>query len=213
MFFKKLFISAFILFGIMLAVDAQDGVKYVKPSEPQISTEKLADDNSGVPFFTPFQFAFFSPLQVFPDYFNVYGLRLNLPYGSNNTIYGLDVGFANTCDTQYGLNVAVFLSRRKTAMYGISFAGIFSISQGDDIGLSMAGFYNETGTIRGLQTALLCNQTKHVKGVQLGLYNYAREMDGVQIGILNYCKAQPFKYTLFFNFWESAWSKKKIKNK
>ena len=52
--------------------------------------------------------------------------------------------------------------------------------------------------------ALLCNEAEKVNGIQIGLCNYCEKMNGVQIGIVNYCKDQPFKATLFFNFWDSA---------
>jgi hypothetical protein len=44
---------------------------------------------------TPLQLSLFHPNQLFPASANVYGLRLNLAYGLNRDLYGLDVGGIN----------------------------------------------------------------------------------------------------------------------
>lgn len=44
---------------------------------------------------TPIQAAVWDPIQLFPERFDVYGLRCNLVYGSNQEVTGLDAGLIN----------------------------------------------------------------------------------------------------------------------
>ena len=154
--------------------------------------------------FTLVQFSFFAPLQLFSEADDVYGFRLSLPYGSNEDLMGLDLGFVNKLDSLYGVGLNVLYSQRSHFMYGVNLSGFFNLSKGEDVGLSCAGFYNKVAAINGLQMAFLCNEAKKVDGMQIGLCNYCEKMNGVQIGIFNYCKDQPFKCTFFFNFWDSS---------
>lgn len=154
--------------------------------------------------FTLFQFSFFAPLQIFPERDDVYGMRLSLPYGSNATLSGLDLGVVNRLDSLYGVGISLIYSRRNSDMRGLNFAGAFNLSTGNDVGLSIAGVYNNVNAIDGVQTALLLNKAKRVHGLQLGLFNYCEKMDGAQMGLFNYCEDQPFKCTFFFNFWDSS---------
>ncbi|HQO41156.1 MAG TPA: hypothetical protein PK986_11850, partial [Spirochaetota bacterium] len=47
---------------------------------------------------TPLQLALFNPVQIFDEKCNVYGLRLNLIYGVNSDLYGIDIGMVNKAD-------------------------------------------------------------------------------------------------------------------
>lgn len=185
--------------------DVIKDVEVIKPDKKKVDEKKLEqEETAGPDYFTPIQFSFFSPLQAFPAYFRVNGLRLNIPYGNNKTVSGIDLGIANKSENLYGLGCAAFISHRTNEMYGVNISGIFNLSQGTDNGFSFAGFYNEVETVNGVQVTALATRAKKVNGVQIGLLNTAHKMNGVQIGILNYCKDQPFRYTLFFNFWDSA---------
>ena len=157
----------------------------------------------------PIQFSFFAPIQIFTEKHKIYGLRLSLPYGANKSLYGVDLGLVNKLESLYGVGVNAFYSKHSGDMYGLNLAGAFNLSTGNDVGLSIAGFYNETGRINGVQMATLHNQAQTVNGIQISLFNYCHKMNGVQIGLLNYCKDQPFRYTLLFNFWDSATTDKK----
>ena len=41
---------------------------------------------------TALQLAICNPVQLFRESYDVYGLRLNLPYGKNASVYGADIG-------------------------------------------------------------------------------------------------------------------------
>ena len=183
-----------------------------QPDVRQVQTQDSQKEKKTDPY-TLFQFSFFAPLQIFSERDDVYGMRLSLPYGSNATLKGFDFGIVNKLDSLCGVGITMLYSERANNMYGLNFSGAFNLSAGNDVGVSIAGFYNNVRGIDGLQTALLLNKAKRVNGVQLGLFNYCEKMDGAQIGLFNYCKDQPFKCTFFFNFWDSSTVAKKKRAK
>ena len=193
--FKTFLHSLLIIFAIFITVN-------LSADDAEIQ-QVPKDENSDTSSSTAFQFSFFSPLQFFPETDDVHGLRLTFPYGQNNILQGVDLGICNQLNTLYGVSLAVLLSQRTENMYGVNLSGVFNISKGDDVGLSMAGFYNEVRNVEGVQASGLYNQAKFVKGVQFGLFNYCHNMNGAQVGIFNVCKAQPVPFTLFFNFWSN----------
>ena len=199
---KFLYITLFMLTLSFVSNVFAEEPEILAENTPVVKQEKL-------PLWTPAQFSFFTPLQIFSEKYKIYGLRLTLPYGTNKSLHGVDLGLVNQLDSLYGVGLSAFYSKHSGDMYGLNLAGAFNLSTGNDVGLSMAGFYNETGRIDGVQVAALHNQAKTVNGVQISLFNYCHKMNGVQIGLLNYCKDQPFRYTLLFNFWDSATTDKK----
>jgi hypothetical protein len=206
---KRSVIVFALLFTINLFAEKTEVIKEkTAVAEPEVLAEdspvQKVEKQESAEKITPVQFSFFAPLQIFPELYNVYGLRLTLPYGSNKKVYGLDLGIVNREESLYGVGISAFYTKCSKNMYGFNLSGAFNLSEGDASGLSMAGFFNEVNTINGVQMATLCNQAKRVNGVQIGLFNYCHKMNGVQIGLLNYCRDEPFKYTFLFNFWDSA---------
>lgn len=205
------FMIFFMLFSTcILAEDIKEiKVEKIKDEKKVIEESKSDEENSEPHYFTPLQFSFFSPLQIFPSYFRVYGLRANIPYGFNKSVGGIDVGIVNESENLYGLGCAALVSRRSGHMCGVNISGIYNLSHGSDNGFSFAGIYNEVHTINGIQMAALASRAKKVNGIQIGLLNTTHKMNGIQIGLLNYCKDQPFRYTFLFNFWDSGNDKEK----
>ena len=204
--FAKIFVLALFLtacFDSTVAGGASE--KNVSVGENDV----LETDDSAP--FTIAQFSFFAPLQIFSDSYDVRGVRLALPYGSNRSLMGIDLGIVHKLDNLYGLGLSIFYSQRSGEMRGVSLSGAFNLSKGNDTGLSAAGFYNDVESVDGVQAACLYNKAKSVNGIQIGLCNSTEKLNGVQIGLCNYCKDEPFKYTLFFNFWDSATVEKKRK--
>jgi len=165
-------------------------------SLPGMSTDKGFDAG-------PIQLSLYNPIQLIPDDFDVYGLRLTFPYGLNNSVYGLDLGVWNTLKGDlWGVGFASLVSTRHGSMYGINTGGIVSITDADDVGWSIAGCYNHVGgTVKGVQSTIAYNKAKNVKGVQLAIVNYCEDMSGIQLGIVNICKDQCIPFTLFLNVW------------
>jgi hypothetical protein len=119
----------------------------------------------------PVNLALVAPIQVFPATDAVKGVRLNLIYGKNAAMTGLDLGLANHVTgpvkgVQWG---AVNLSE---SMVGWQ-SGFVNVNEGEFEGLQW-GTVNSTGRINGLQFGLV-NYTQRANGVQIGLINIIKE--------------------------------------
>ncbi|NLG13506.1 MAG: hypothetical protein GX561_04790 [Lentisphaerae bacterium] len=119
---------------------------------------------------TPLQIAIWPPsLQVVPPEIDVSGLKLNLPYGGNETIVGVDLGIASTSNNTSALQINLVNCAHER------FSGF------------QVGLLNLSGESRGLQIGVLMNSTDEVgSGLQIGIINSTTEMNGVQIGLINY---------------------------
>lgn len=86
---------------------------------------------------SPLQVAVYDPVQVVADFENVNGFRLNLFYGVNFNVSGLDVGIINQVDgKQKGVQLGIYNNSLETS--------------GVQIGL-----VNRTGWLYGLQIGLV----------------------------------------------------------
>jgi hypothetical protein len=106
----------------------------------------------------PIQLALVAPIQIFPERYSITGIRLNLLYGSNVSVTGLDVGLVNRTTT----------GKFKGLQYGL-------------VGLSDSDF-------AGWQDCAVNVTSKNFEGFQLGWVNYADYMSGFQLGVVNYAK-------------------------
>jgi hypothetical protein len=131
----------------------------------------------------PFQLAFFCPLQIRDEHTSITALRLDLIYGKNVSVTGLDIGIANHCTggqtlgLQYGLVGLVegdFMGWQDNAI---------SIVYGAFTGFQ-SGFYNHCGRGEGFQMGIV-NRATDMRGFQLGMVNYCETMYGLQVGLVN----------------------------
>lgn len=114
----------------------------------------------------PFQLALISPLQLFRSKSPIHGLRINLIYGNNRAVAGLDVGIINVVGSDMnGLQAGVI--NRAGSLYGLQ-----------------AGLVNCGRSVSWLQAGVV-NSGHSVRGLQVGLVNVARKLYGVQIGLVN----------------------------
>jgi hypothetical protein len=116
----------------------------------------------------PINLSLVTPVQIFKDTETITGFRLNLLYGRNANMNGLDLGLANHVSgslegVQWGLVNMV----GKSAL-GWQ-AGVANIVFGDMKGFQCCGV----------------NYAKRMKGLQMGLVNYAGNIRGIQIGLVN----------------------------
>ena len=118
----------------------------------------------------PVQLALFNPIQIFPEGTSITGLRLNLIYGKNVSVSGLDVGLVN-------------MSSGGTST-GVQW-GFVSVNDGSFVGLQANLVSIVRGNMEGIQWSAF-NQTGHASGLQLGLLNMTETMNGVQVGLLNF---------------------------
>lgn len=156
---------------------------------------------------TPFQIALVYPVQLSKPDSSVTGLRLNLFYGRNKNLSGVDLGFTNHITGQFrGVQFGA------TNLVGSSFAGIqegilFNDVEGDFAGLQggalggavkgtfqgvQGGFLNVTtsGDFYGWQTSAFSSVCdKDMRGLQTSSFlNLVKgECKGIQIGAVNFC--------------------------
>jgi hypothetical protein len=110
-------------------------------------------------------------------------LRVNLLYGKNASVYGLDVGFVNLAGEFDGLGVG-FVNKVEERVRGLQY-----------------GVANYAREVVGVQIAEISNQSNSVVGVQIGgLVNDAEKLVGLQIGLLNFNKSGPLPFFPIFNF-------------
>ena len=159
----KLFVSSVIVFSIAFSLGAGDG---------------FADQEG-----EPFQLALFHPLQIREESASITAIRLNIIYGRNVSVTGLDVGIANHCTggqslgLQYGLLGFVegdFMGWQDNAV---------SIVYGGFTGFQ-SGLYNHCGRGEGFQMGFV-NRATDMRGFQLSVVNYTETMYGLQVGLVN----------------------------
>jgi hypothetical protein len=121
---------------------------------------------------SPLQISIWPPnAQVVPDYIDVAGLKINLPYGGNNAITGIDLGIASSSDRCSALQL-----------------NVINIVREEFTGLQL-GVANLDGSASGVKVGLLMNNIDAMsKGIDLGFVNTALECHGLQFGLINYCE-------------------------
>ncbi len=117
----------------------------------------------------PFQLALLAPAQIYPEEDSVRGIRLNVLYGRNTSVTGLDLGLVNHTTEGMSMGVQLGLVNLNEAKFTGFQDGWVNVMKGDFEGFQL-GFVNYAG---------------FVKGLQLGLVNYSESMNGLQIGLLN----------------------------
>lgn len=131
----------------------------------------------------PIQLSLFEPIQIVDRDEAVGGFRLNLIYGRNTSVVGLDIGLVNynTAGHSKGVQFGVVgviredfsgFQNNLVNIVGRRFTGLQS------------GIFNSAERGEGVQYGIV-NRASYVNGVQIGLVNYASRMKGLQIGLIN----------------------------
>jgi hypothetical protein len=130
-----------------------------------------------------FQLALFTPIQFRDESLSISLLRLNLIYGRNVSVQGLDLGLVNHCTggTSVGLQYGL-VGYNEGNFAGWQYHAV-DVVKGRFVGLQ-SGMLNMMGNGEGVQWGLV-NVATEVGGLQLGLVNYTQRMYGLQIGIIN----------------------------
>lgn len=138
---------------------------------------------------TPIQFSVFSPLELPWGERDVYGLRLDLPYGRSRTVYGVDLGVCGVTDFDFAGVALSGFNKVGLDAYGLMVGAFGSRIGRDFCGLELAGFCNwNLGTVDGVQLALV-NYDNIFNGVALGLVNWSvADAVGLEIGFANVAK-------------------------
>lgn len=138
---------------------------------------------------TGFQFAFFTPAQLFPESYDVYGLRLNLLYGRNQNIRGFDFGGVNVGEGLVeGLQLGVVNKVNELAGVQIGCYNLIDVSAD---GCFQLGLFNQAVDFKGLQLGPI-NYARRANGVQFGIINMCETISGVQIGVINVISQSDF---------------------
>lgn len=117
----------------------------------------------------PVQLSLFTPIQIFPENDAITGIRLNLIYGRNASVTGLDWGLVNHTTTG------------TTTAWQI---GVVGLVDTDFTGWQDNHVNIVKGNFKGFQSGVF-NYARSATGFQLGIVNYAESMNGLQIGIVN----------------------------
>jgi len=170
---------------------------------------------------TPFQAAFFNPIQIFSEETNVHGFRMNLPYGSNADFRGLDLGMVGVAKNTKGAQINFFYNEAE-ALSGVQLAGlpgnlcvdldgvqvgVINTAEGQVRGWQLSFFFNDAGDVKGGQISGLYNRGRNVVGFQAAsLVNEAENLRGLQIGALNFNNngILPVFPVFNFGFWHDT---------
>lgn len=131
----------------------------------------------------PVQLALWNPVQALDDQERVAGLRLDLLYGCNRDLYGLDLGTANAVKRDcFGIQIGL-------ALNDAGFIHMVPDASGRLAGAQICPVLNTAGEMAGTQVGLVANLTRgSMRGLQLAwLGNIALgDAVGAQVGIGNF---------------------------
>lgn len=144
--------------------------------------QKVADS-----CYTPVQISLCDPVQTSPNVCDVCGLRVNVIYGKNHNVTGVDLGLINHVTGD---------------MKGLEL-GAINVVEGEMSGMQ-TGLFNCCSNLNGVQNGLInvcenkadgvqrgfINQARDVNGLQWGLINISRNLNGVQLGLINIQKSR-----------------------
>ncbi len=129
-----------------------------------------------------------------PD--NVVGLRLGIPWGENDSVTGIDVGFYGKSTNMSGIQVnllANIVTDRADAIqvacynYAGSLSGI-QVGLMNETGYGSLGWDTRLMFSACVQVGLL-NKADDLRGIQVGLVNTAEILYGFQVGLVNVIKS------------------------
>jgi len=137
----------------------------------------------------PFNAALVDPVQIFDDTDDISGLRLNLFYGKNESVKGLDlgIGVGHSKSEFKGVGIHYGANLVQGQGSGLQLANVANIVIGDFSGVQFAGCNFLQGGGKGLQLGYVQIVQEDYSGIELGIVNMVYgNYDGVQLGVVNY---------------------------
>lgn len=138
-----------------------------------------------------FQFGFFAPdLQLVDASEDVRGLRIDFVYGENRNVSGVDLGIVNSTTGDFtGFGWAPGANLVDGDAAGVQWSWIYSRTDGEFTGWQ-SGIVSRIGGADscGLQSGWVNLNEIDFTGVQLGLFNRAETLKGLQLGIVNWAE-------------------------
>ena len=152
---------------------------------------------------TAVQLSLFAPTQLFYQSYSVEGLRLDLIYGLNQNVRGVDLGLINE-SLGYAGGLELGLSNRVSKEFGGVQIGLFNEVKWEFSGVQIGVLANiDVRPARGVEASIFYNDAQEeIRGLQFGLVNHAASLYGVQIGLLNF--NDDAKYKGFIPFINAA---------
>jgi len=145
-----------------------------------------------------FQWGLWAPkAQIVPDNMDVSGLKINIHYGSNENVTGLDLGLVSINNNTSALQINALVNSSHESFKGLQ-VGLFNFS-GASNGITI-GLLNSTENISGGVTIGLVNTALEERGVQIGLVNYTEFLVGLQIGLVNIATKSTVPFFPIINF-------------
>ena len=132
---------------------------------------------------SPIQLSLVTPIQLVGADRAITGFRLNLIYGQNTQVVGLDIGLINrnTSGVSQGLQYGL-VNLVEADFKGWQHGGV-NLTRRMFEGLQ-SGAVNSARAGRGVQWGIV-NVSDSFNGLQIGFVNYAERMHGLQIGLVN----------------------------
>jgi hypothetical protein len=130
----------------------------------------------------PIQISLFSPVQIVAPDKSVSGVRLDLIYGKNVDVTGIDWGIVNHATGNDAAWQAGAVNLVEKDFLGWQ-EGWVNLTRGEFTGLQSGGF-NQTQSMNGVAFGVI-NVAKAMRGVQIGVVNITETMHGLQIGVGN----------------------------
>lgn len=118
---------------------------------------------------------------------DILGLRLNIIYGRNANVQGIDIGaFGSGVEgSLFGLQTSGILNDVGSSNGSLQIAGIVNICAEDFYGGQISGIANSTAqALYGGQVSVF-NAAQTMYGTQIGVINKCGETQGLQIGLIN----------------------------
>src|SRR5574344_1522394 len=133
------------------------------------------------------EFSLFAPAQTAAVASDITGLRLDLVYGANRDMYGLDLGVAGkTSGDAIGIQVEVGVNRVEGDASGTQAALCMNSVLKNAYGVQWAyGVNHVGGNFSGYQDGIYNRVEGTARGLEIGVVSYATDLRGAQVGIVN----------------------------
>lgn len=168
--------------GLSLAVATAGAAQLGRNTAPVTVRNTVGGSDIGPA--TGLQLSLVTPVQIFPESFAVSGLRINLIFGRNRALRGLDLGTVNEITERVeGMQLGV--SNLAGDVTGLQL-GLFNSASSSEAGCCQLGAINllrgedSQGTMLGM-----FNLAEGMRGFQFGVINICNTLDGCQLGLIN----------------------------
>ena len=139
------------------------------------------------------------------DDMDIVGFRFTFPYGSCESVTGLDIGFYGVTRYMEGFQINLLRNEAVDRLAGFQ-VGIYNTAGSAEMFGAQIGLFNECGSISGLQAGVI-NVANAVYGFQVGLVNRAETLYGFQVGLVNVIRDSELPFFPVLNIGLDEYSK------